>query len=127
MAEPEEDWIRSLLAAGANGISVHARSREDAIAAGRTRLARRRALTGAVLATVAAGAIVLAGCRIATSDTGTGHGSSPVSASAETYGASSDVGAGSDAGGSAETTGTTSGTQHGPATAVDRLPAATAS
>lgn len=51
--ELDRDWIRSLLAAGADGAVFGEVSQEQALAAGRARLARRRLTAGVALAVAA--------------------------------------------------------------------------
>lgn len=89
--ELDHDWIRSLLAAGVDGIGeddggrggggilVGAVSREQALAAGRARLARRR-LSAGVVVTVAA-VLAVAGYVIGSTGEGAPGGSGAVTAS----------------------------------------------
>lgn len=63
MAEPDrpheadQEWIKPLLTAAAGGIAVGPVARDELIAAGRARLARRRVLAGTALTAVLAFAL----------------------------------------------------------------------
>lgn len=54
---PDDEWIRPLLTAAADAVPVGPASREQLIADGRSRLARRRALAGTALTAVLAFAL----------------------------------------------------------------------
>jgi len=75
--ELDRDWIRSLLAAGADGAVFRAVGREQVLAAGRARLARRRLSAGAVLVVAA----VVATTGYVIGDTGAHDGRGTVTAS----------------------------------------------
>jgi len=77
--ELDRDWIRSLLAAGADGAVFHAVSREQALAAGRARLARRRLSAGIALAVAAV--VAATGFAISDASTGAHDGHGAVTAS----------------------------------------------
>ncbi len=75
--ELDRDWIRSLLAAGADGAVFGSASREQVIAVGRARLVRRRLAAGAALAVAA----VVAATGYVVSDAGAYDGRGAVTAS----------------------------------------------
>ncbi len=78
----DQEWIRSLLATGVDGIggvAVGTVSRDQVLAAGRARLARRR-LSAAMALTVAA-LVAVAGYMISSAGVGESGGRSAVTAS----------------------------------------------
>ncbi len=90
--ELDQEWIRSLLATGVDGIGgigggdglpVGTVSREQALAAGRARLARRR--LSAATALTAAVVVAVAGYVISTAGVGGPGGRSAVTASATPF------------------------------------------
>ncbi|HTJ66770.1 MAG TPA: hypothetical protein VL551_04510 [Actinospica sp.] len=85
MAETDDEWIRPLLSWAADKIEVEAVGRDELIAAGRARLARRRVLAGTALTAVLA--FALGGYAIAEGVGGggrPGHVAVTVSATAAT-------------------------------------------
>ena len=90
MADADDEWIRPLLSWAADGIDAGAVGRDELIAAGRARLARRRVLAGTALTAVLA--FALGGYAIAEGVGGggrPGHVAVTVSATAATAATSS--------------------------------------